>query len=101
MEHYSNTKLRAYLKYEDGLAVLDLNGKRLFRVPDAVTERSEVEKLLLEYNNLIELPASISKLKNLIVLGLGDNKITELLAEIGDVRGDRLFTKLRVELSLS
>ena len=33
MEHYSNTKLRAYLKYEDELAVLGLNGKRLFRVP--------------------------------------------------------------------
>ena len=67
MEHYSNTKLSASLKYEDGLAVLVLNGKRLFRVPDAVTELSETEKLVLDLNNLTELPASINKLKNLII----------------------------------
>ena len=66
MEHYSNTKLRAYLKYEDGLAVLGLNRKRLFMVPDAVTELSETEKLVLDKNNLTELPASISKLKILL-----------------------------------
>ena len=86
MEHYSNTKLRAYLKYEDGLAVLDLKEKGLSRVPDAVTELSEIKKLVLQKNNLIELPASISKLKNLIVLVLDNNKITELPAEIGDLR---------------
>ena len=85
MEHYSNTKLRAYLKYEDGLAVLDLKEKGLSRVPDAVTELSEIENLVLEKNNLIKLPASISKLKNLIVLRLDNNKITELPTEIGDL----------------
>ena len=62
MEHYSNTKLRASLKYEDGLAVLDLKEKRLSRVPDAVTELSEIKKfkLVLEKNNVIKLPVSAS-----------------------------------------
>ena len=83
MKHYSNTKLRAYLKYEDGLAVLDLKEKGLSRVADAVTEPSEIEKLVLDGNKLIELPASISKLKNLTVLTLDGNKLTKLPAEIG------------------
>ena len=103
MEHYSSTKLRSYLKYEDGLAVLDLNatnipsqipdagtelsnGKKLVKIPDAVTELSEIEKLVVTYKNLTELPASISKLKNLIVLKLDNNKIRELPPEIGDLR---------------
>ena len=30
MEHYSSTELRAYLKYENRLAVLDLKEKGLF-----------------------------------------------------------------------
>ena len=76
MEHYSNTKLRAYLKYEDGLSVLDLKEKGLSRLPDAVTELSEIEKLVLENNNLIILPESINKLKNLILLNLKNNKLT-------------------------
>ena len=91
MEHYSSIKLRAYLKYEDGLAVLDLKGNKLFRVPDAVTELSEIDKLVLDENNLIDLPASISKLKNLIVLKLDENKLTTLPAEIGDLRELRVL----------
>ena len=71
MQHYSNTKFGIYLKYENGLAVLGLNGKRLFRVPDALTELTETEKLELDKNNLTELPASISKLKNLIRAQIG------------------------------
>ena len=91
MEHYSSIKLRAYLKYEDGLAVLDLKGNKLFRVPDAATELSEIDKLVLDENNLIDLPASISKLKNLIVLKLDENKLTTLPAEIGDLRELRVL----------
>ena len=86
MEHYSSTQLRAYLSYRDGLAVLDLKGERLFKVPDTVTELSEIEKLVLDKNSLVELPASISKLENLTVLKLDGNKLAKLPAEIGDVK---------------
>ena len=78
-----------YFKCEDGVAVLGLNGKTLFRVPDAVTELSETEKPLLDKNNLMGLPASINKLQNLTVLNLYNNKIIELPAEMGDLRGLR------------
>ena len=88
MKHYSCTQLRAYLKYVNGLTVLDLGAKGLLKVPDAVTELSEIEKLELDRNMLIELPTSISKLKNLTVLTLNDqcSDLTELPAEIGDLR---------------
>ena len=55
---------------------MDLKGEGLFRVPDAVTELSEIEKLVLDENKLIELPVSINKLKNLILLNLKNNKLT-------------------------
>ena len=57
-----------------------LEDERRFGVPDAVTKPNE-KILVLDKNNLIELPASISKL----VLKLKD-RITELPAEIGDLR---------------
>ena len=71
--HYSSTELGAYVrhKYGERLTVLDLKGEGLFRVPDAVTERS-----VLNENKLIELPVSINKLKNLILLNLKNNKLT-------------------------
>ena len=86
MEHYSITKLRADIKYEDGSAVLDLSGKELFRVPDAATELNEVEELRLNSNNLTKLPATINRLKNLTTLELGSNKISKLPEEIGDLK---------------
>ena len=70
MVHYSSTELGAYVrhKYGERLTVLDLKGQILSRVPDAVTELSEIEILVLDENELIELPVSINKLKNLILL---------------------------------
>ena len=78
MKYYSRFDLRAYVehKYGHGLTVLYLKGKGLFSVPDAVTEQSETEILVLDENELIELPASINKLKNLILLNLKNNKLT-------------------------
>ena len=78
MVHYSSTELGAYVrhKYGERLTVLDLKGERLSRVPDTVTERSEIEILVLDENELIELPVSINKLKNLILLNLKNNKLT-------------------------
>ena len=53
------------MKKEDGLKVLDLKGKRLSRVPVAVSELSEIEKLVLEENNLNNLN-NVNNLNNLM-----------------------------------
>lgn len=46
MDQYSSTKLKdTYMKYNYGIATLYLSGKSLSRVPDAVTELSEVDEL--------------------------------------------------------
>ena len=82
MEHYSSTKLKACIKYEGRVAILDLNGSGLSRVPDAVTELNEVEKLRLDKNNLTELPTSINKLKNLTRLDLKHNQLTNFLLRL-------------------
>ena len=58
MEDYSTAKLKA--KCFDHFGGLNLGGKGLSRVPDAVTELSEVWELKLKDNNLTELPTSIN-----------------------------------------
>ena len=60
MEDYSSAKLRAkVIKNIFRRATLNLDGEGLSRVPDAVTELSEVQELRLNGNNLTELPTSI------------------------------------------
>ena len=68
MEDYSSAKLKAYVKNRGGVVSLDLSEKGLSRVPDAVTELTEVEELKLNDNNMTELPTSINKLRNLVTL---------------------------------
>ena len=86
MEDYTSGKLKAYVEVRGGVVSLDLNRKGLSRVPDAVTELTEVQELRLNYNNLAELPKSINKLKYLMRLHLNGNKLTELPSEIGDLK---------------
>ena len=86
MEDYSIAELKTYVKVWFGVVSLDLSRKGLFRVPDAVTELTEVQELRLRNNNLTELPTSIIKLKNLIGLHLYFNKLKELPSEIGDLK---------------
>ena len=47
MEDYSSAKLKTYIQVIGGVTVvsLDLSGKGLSKVPDAVTELTEVEEL--------------------------------------------------------
>ena len=63
MEDYSSAELQA--KCLDYFGTLHLDGKELSRVPDAVTELSEVQQLRLKDNNLTEFPTSINKLYGL------------------------------------
>ena len=59
MEDYSRAELKSFVEYGDGVASLDLSRKGLSRLPDAVTELTEVKELKLNSNNLTELPTSI------------------------------------------
>ena len=70
MEDYSSAELKRYVKDEGGVVILDLSRKGLSRLPDAVTELTEVEEFKLNNNDLTELPTSINKLKNLVGLYL-------------------------------
>ena len=54
MENYSSAKLKSYVRVTGGVVSLDLSGNGLSRVPDAVTELTEVEELRLYNNNLTE-----------------------------------------------
>ena len=84
MEDYSRTELKA--ECFDRFGTLNLEGKRLSRVPDAVTELSEVQHLMLKDNSLTELPTTINKLNRLLLLHLDGKNLTELPAEIGDLK---------------
>ncbi|CAH3015365.1 unnamed protein product [Porites evermanni] len=92
MEDYSSATLKADINYIDGVAMLNLSEKGLSRLPDAVTELSEVGALWLSGNNLTELSTSINKLKNLRSLYLSVNKLAELPPEICDLKElEKLF----------
>ncbi|MDP4183806.1 MAG: hypothetical protein Q8862_01425 [Bacteroidota bacterium] len=60
-----------------GLKVLDLSNKNLDRLP-ARTFDSNVEILILDNNNLTELPNNIANLTNLRVLSVRNNNLVEL-----------------------
>jgi len=57
---------------------LNLEGKRLLRISDAITELlTEVEILNLSHNELAKLPRSTRNLSNLTKLNLNHNKLTQ------------------------
>ena len=61
MEHHSSEKLKACIEYDaQGEAILDLRRKRLSKVLDVVTDLGELGVLLLNENNLTELPTKCS-----------------------------------------
>ena len=79
MENISAEKLRKMIytnKYGD--RVLYLRGKGLSKVPEAVTDLTELEELYLSVNYLKELPTTMNKLKNLKWLILNNNQFREL-----------------------
>ena len=79
MENISAEKLREMIYTDEfGYRVLYLSGKGLSKVPEAVTDLTELEELYLSDNYLKELPTSMNKLKNLKRLILYNNQLKEL-----------------------
>ena len=65
---------------------LDLSRMGLTQIPDDIFDGfTNLEKLNLGYNQLIELPESIGNLTNLEELGLDKNQLTELPESIGNL----------------
>ena len=75
MQHTSTYELRKAIR--EGSKALNLEGKRLLRISDKVTELKEVEILNLSHNELAKLPRSTSNLRNLTTLNLNHNKLTQ------------------------
>ncbi|XP_075067502.1 leucine-rich repeat-containing protein 69 isoform X2 [Mixophyes fleayi] len=61
---------------------LNLNGKRLQRVPGAVGRLTQLASLQLKNNLLCQLPGEMTELSNLTVLNLGNNNFTKFPEEL-------------------
>ena len=85
MENISAVELRKYIR-KGWFGELDLSGRQLSKVPEAVTYLKDLEILELDRNILTELPTSINKLKNLTRLYLNENQLTYLPDSIGDLK---------------
>ena len=77
MENITAESLRELISTIFGERVLSLSDIGLSRVPEAITDLTELEELYLSDNYLTELPASINKLTNLkwLILGIIKNWI--------------------------
>lgn len=86
--------------------MLDLSNRGLFKVPEYVFERTDIETLDLSDNNLTgALQAEVRHLKNLRTLDLSGNKFTGVPAEVGQLEklevldlSDNMLTGLPYEL---
>ncbi|XP_075682112.1 leucine-rich repeat-containing protein 69 isoform X2 [Rhinoderma darwinii] len=61
---------------------LNLNGKRLQRVPRAVGSLTQLTSLHLKSNSLCQLPEEVIALSNLTVLNLGNNQFAKVPEEL-------------------
>ena len=87
--------------YTDGFGrALDLSGKGLSKVPEAVTDLTELEDLDWSDNYLEELPTSINKLKNLEWLILCNNQLRELPHSICELSNLRWLSVENSQLSV-
>ncbi|XP_073488037.1 leucine-rich repeat-containing protein 69 [Aquarana catesbeiana] len=61
---------------------LNLNGKRLQRVPRAVGSLTQLTNLQMKNNLLCQLPPEVAALSNLTVVNLGNNNFTQVPQEL-------------------
>ncbi|XP_069813464.1 leucine-rich repeat-containing protein 69 [Dendropsophus ebraccatus] len=61
---------------------LNLNGKKLQRVPGAVGNITRLTALHLKNNSLCQLPEEVTALSNLTILNLGNNQFTRVPEEL-------------------
>ena len=62
----------------EGWEKLDLSGKGLTKIPEAIANLTNLTQLDLYNNKITEIPEAIAKLTNLTQLHLGFNQITEI-----------------------
>ncbi|MTJ48303.1 COR domain-containing protein [Dolichospermum sp. UHCC 0259] len=62
----------------EGWEELDLSGKNLTEIPEAIAKLTNLTQLYLRFNRITEIPEAIAKLTNLTQLHLGFNQITEI-----------------------
>ena len=83
IEHISTAWDKSIVQTEDGsITFLDMSNLSIKIIPEWVFQRTKIEHLILDNNELIEVPAEIGKLRNLKVLSLSNNKLQELPDQI-------------------
>ena len=69
----------------DGRAVLNLSGKGILELPEAIGRLTNLQHLYLGVNQLTALPEAIGRLTKLLILSLSNNRITQLPEAIGQL----------------
>ncbi len=62
----------------EGRKTLDLSGKELTKIPEALAKLTNLRVLNLSYNQITEIPEALAKLTNLSELNLSHNQISEI-----------------------
>ncbi len=62
----------------EGRKTLDLSGKKLTKIPEAIAKLTNLTQLYLSSNQITEIPEAIANLTNLTQLYLSYNQITEI-----------------------
>ncbi len=80
------TSMKAVLASEKPIFRLDLTRSRLKKIPPEVFELTELRELILDRNKIKEVPADITKLKNLEKLSISKNRLKDFAPAICNLR---------------
>lgn len=75
----------------DEITELDLQDKKLKKLPEAITRLKNLKKLILSKNNLSELPAAIGELQNLEELYMYQSGVKKINKAIGKLKKLRIL----------
>jgi internalin A len=80
----------------EGWQELDLSGKNLTEIPEAIAKLTNLTQLYLYNNQITQIPEAIAKLTNLTQLDLSGNQITEIPLEVLNTKNAKeIFNYLR------
>ena len=77
--------LRDALRNPTAVKTLDLGYDQLTEIPESITQLTNLKMLILRNNQLTEIPESITQLTNLERLYLGDNQLTTVPESISQL----------------